>query len=58
MAGRCGRLDHAGIGIAILKPDGSVTRFTFGWAWQSLAVLPSPVRVPPPPIVQPVAMRR
>jgi phage gp46-like protein len=47
-----------GIGIAILKPDGSVTRFTFGWAWQSLAVLPSPVRVPPPPIVQPVAMRR
>ena len=47
-----------GIGIAILKPDGSVTRFTFGWAWQGLAVLPSPVRVPPPPIVQPVAMRR
>jgi phage gp46-like protein len=42
-----------GIGIAILKPDGSVTRFTFGWAWQGLAVLPSPVRVPPPQIVQP-----
>jgi phage gp46-like protein len=39
-----------GIGIAILQPDGSVTRFTFGWAWQGLAVLPSPVRVPPPPI--------
>jgi len=43
-----------GIGIAILKPDGSVTRFTFGWAWQGLAVLPSPVRVPPPPLIQPV----
>lgn len=48
-----------GIGIAIVKPDGSLTRFTFGWAWSNLAVLPSPVRVPPPLIAQqPVAMVR
>ena len=46
-----------GIGIAIVKPDGSVTRFTFGWAWQGLAVLASPVRVPPP-TVQSFAMPR
>jgi phage gp46-like protein len=37
-----------GIGIAIIKPDGSLTRFTFGWAWQGLASLASPVAVPPP----------
>lgn len=47
-----------GIGIAIVKPDGSVTRFTFGWVWDGLAVLSSPVRVPPPPIDQPRAMVR
>jgi phage gp46-like protein len=47
-----------GIGIAILKPDGTVTRFTFGWAWQGLAVLPSPVRVPPPPMQRQRAMVR
>jgi phage gp46-like protein len=41
-----------GIGIAIVKPDDSLTRFLFGWAWQGLAVLPSPVSVPP------AAMRR
>jgi phage gp46-like protein len=46
-----------GIGIAIVKPDGSVTRFTFGWAWQGLAALASPVRVPPP-VVQSFAMPR
>jgi phage gp46-like protein len=28
-----------GIAIAIVKPDGSLTRFTFGWAWQDLASL-------------------
>lgn len=37
-----------GIAIAITKPDGSVTRFTFGWAWDGLAVLSSPVHVPAP----------
>lgn len=37
-----------GIGIAIVKPDGALTRFTFGWAWQGLATLASPVRVPAP----------
>lgn len=47
-----------GIGIAIVKPDGSVTRFTFGYLWSGLATLPSPVAVPPPPILQPVAMVR
>lgn len=47
-----------GIGIAILKPDGSVTRFTFGWAWQGLAVLRSPVQVPPPALTRRTAMVR
>lgn len=47
-----------GIGIAIVKPDGSLTRFTFGWAWQSLAALQSPVRVPPPPATRVRAMVR
>ena len=47
-----------GIGIAIVKPDGSVSRFTFGWAWQSLAVLASPVQVPPPPLQRARAMVR
>jgi phage gp46-like protein len=47
-----------GIGIAIVKPDGSVTRFTFGWAWQGLAVLASPVQVPPPPMQRQRAMVR
>jgi phage gp46-like protein len=28
-----------GIAIAITKPDGSLTRFVFGWAWEGLAVL-------------------
>jgi phage gp46-like protein len=37
-----------GIGIAIVKPDGSMTRFRFAWAWQGLAVLASPMQVPPP----------
>jgi phage gp46-like protein len=47
-----------GIGIAIVKPDGSITRFTFGWAWTGLAVLASPARVPPPPIQRQRAMVR
>lgn len=47
-----------GIAIAIVKPDGSVTRFTFGWAWMGLAALPSPVHVPAPLAVRPRAMVR
>jgi phage gp46-like protein len=37
-----------GIGIAIVRPNGSLTRFTFAWAWQGLAALPSGVSVPSP----------
>jgi phage gp46-like protein len=33
-----------GIAVAIIKPDGSQTRFMFGWAWSGLAVVASPVR--------------
>ena len=39
-----------GIGIAIIKPDGSMSRFAFAWAWQGLAVLQSPMPVPPPTV--------
>jgi phage gp46-like protein len=35
-----------GIAIAIVRPDGSLTRFTFAWAWRGLATLQSPVQVP------------
>ena len=28
-----------GIAIAITKPDGSLTRFVYGWAWDNLATL-------------------
>jgi phage gp46-like protein len=38
-----------GIAVAITKPDGTMTRFTFGWAWSGLASLTSPVVVPPVP---------
>jgi phage gp46-like protein len=31
-----------GIRVVILKPDGSSTRFTFGWAWDNLATLRLP----------------
>jgi phage gp46-like protein len=34
-----------GIAIAITKPNGSISRFMFGWAWQGLATVPSPVRM-------------
>lgn len=37
-----------GIAIAIRKPDGSTARFRFGWVWDSLAVVTSPVRIPDP----------
>jgi phage gp46-like protein len=36
-----------GIRVVIVKPDGSATRFTFGWAWDNLATLP-PLTFPPP----------
>ena len=35
-----------GIAIAIVRPDGAITRFRWGWAWDDLAVLRSPVRFP------------
>jgi phage gp46-like protein len=45
-----------GIAVAISQPDGSLTRFVFGWAWQDLAVLR--VTSQGPPIVPPVPLRR
>ena len=36
-----------GIAVAIVKPDGSVTRFMYGWAWSNLATVPSPVQMVP-----------
>jgi phage gp46-like protein len=36
-----------GIAVAIVKPNGTQTRFMFGWAWQNLAVVPSPIVFPP-----------
>lgn len=44
-----------GIAVAITKPDGSLTRFVFGWAWQNLATLR--VTAQGPPIVAPVPRR-
>jgi phage gp46-like protein len=37
-----------GIAIAIIRPDGTETRFRFGWAWQSLATVRSPVAIVDP----------
>jgi phage gp46-like protein len=37
---------HLAIAVAIIKPDGSSTRFMFGWAWTGLASVPSPVKIP------------
>jgi len=36
-----------GIAIAIVKPNGTQTRFMFGWAWDNLAQVVSPVIFPP-----------
>jgi phage gp46-like protein len=36
-----------GIRIVITQPDGSVTRFAFGWAWDGLATLSLATRPPP-----------
>lgn len=38
-----------GIRIVIIKPDGSSTRFTYGWAWDNLATLTLLPSDPPPP---------
>jgi phage gp46-like protein len=35
------------IRIVITQPDGSMTRFTYGWAWDNLAVLKLAVQAPP-----------
>lgn len=45
-----------GIAVAIIRPDGSETRFRYGWAWDNLAVLQSPVRFPDP-FPDPLALR-
>jgi phage gp46-like protein len=37
-----------GIAVAITRPNGTQTRFMFGWAWSNLATLPSPVRMVAP----------
>lgn len=37
-----------GIAVALVRPNGTVTRFMFSWAWQGLATLPSPVRMVDP----------
>jgi phage gp46-like protein len=37
-----------GIAIALTRPDGTQTKFMFGWAWQGLAVVPSPVLMQAP----------
>lgn len=37
-----------GIAVAITKPDGTETQFRYGWAWENLAVVPSPVRMVDP----------
>jgi phage gp46-like protein len=34
-----------GIAIAITQPNGTQTQFMFGWAWDNLAIVPSPVRM-------------
>jgi phage gp46-like protein len=36
-----------GIAVAIIKSDGSTTRFMFGWAWTGLATLQSPYSMTP-----------
>lgn len=36
-----------GIAIAITKPDGSLSRFVFGWAWENLASLRAVAQGPP-----------
>jgi phage gp46-like protein len=40
--------NNIGIAVGIVKPDGTQTRFMFGWAWSNLAILPSPVKMPDP----------
>jgi phage gp46-like protein len=36
-----------GIAIAITKPDGTMTRFVYGWAWDNLAILRVTTAGPP-----------
>lgn len=42
-----------GIAVGIVRPNGALVRFRWGWAWDELATLRSPVRFPddalPPP---------
>jgi phage gp46-like protein len=45
-----------GIAVAITQPDGTMTRFVYGWAWQDLAVLR--VTAQGPPIAAMSSLRR
>lgn len=36
-----------GIAVAITKPDGTLTRFVYGWAWENLAELRAVAQGPP-----------
>ena len=36
-----------GIRVVLTSPDGSMTRFTYGWAWDNLAVLRLTAQAPP-----------
>jgi phage gp46-like protein len=45
-----------GILVIITEPNGSMTRFTFGWAWDSLAVLT--LSTNPPPLLIPATATR
>lgn len=48
-----------GIAIALIRPDGSETRFRYAWAWDSLATVWSPVQIVNPfPDLQALARRR
>ena len=49
-----------GIAVLITKPDGTQTRFMFGWAWENLAAVTSPFPWPPdaPLAALPVGRRR
>jgi len=41
-----------GIAVAITKPDGSMTRFVYGWTWENLAVLRVTAQGPPIALAQ------
>jgi phage gp46-like protein len=40
--------NRLGIAVALVRPNGAITRFMFNWAWQNLARLPSPIHFEKP----------